>query len=159
PDGAPPGDALAALVRAALVALGEVDGVPWVWPADAPPDADGARAAAPRVVRFLAPFDPLVWDRARVEQLWGWAYRFEAYTPAPKRLYGYYALPVLWGDRLVGWANVAVRGGALDVQLGFRDGRPRDRAFARALDAEVARMTRFLGAGADSDDPDTSDDD
>ena len=55
---------------------------------------------APRQVRFLAPFDPVVWDRARFEHLWGWAYRFEAYTPVKKRVRGYYAMPMLWGDQI-----------------------------------------------------------
>ena len=147
------GAAIAELLRAGALERGTLDGVRWVWPAGA---LSAERAEAPRVVRFLAPFDPLVWDRARVEQLWGWAYRFEAYTPAAKRQYGYYALPVLWADRLVGWANVAVRAGTIDVGLGFVDARPRDRAFDRALDAEVARMERFLGvraAAASSDSP------
>ena len=58
-------------------------------------------------VRLLAPFDPVVWDRRRFEILWGWAYRFEAYTPVPKRKLGYYALPLLWRDRVIGWANVS----------------------------------------------------
>lgn len=49
-------------------------------------------------VRLLAPFDPLVWDRRRFELLWGWPYRFEAYTPPAKRKLGYYALPLLWRD-------------------------------------------------------------
>jgi uncharacterized protein len=58
-----------------------------------------SRAANPlEVVRFLAPFDPLVWDRRRFEHLWGWAYRFEAYTPKAKRVRGYYAT-VSWAGR------------------------------------------------------------
>ena len=48
------------------------------------------------------PFDPVVHDRTRFELLWGWTYRFEAYTPAPKRKRGYYALPLLWRDRAIG---------------------------------------------------------
>jgi uncharacterized protein YcaQ len=139
------GVAIAALLRAGALERGAVDGVAWVWPAGALPDA---RVEAPRVVRFLAPFDPLVWDRPRVEQLWGWAYRFEAYTPPAKRQFGYYALPIAWGDRLVGWANVAVRGDVLDVEPGYIAGRPRDAAFTRAFDAEVARMQRFLQVDA-----------
>jgi hypothetical protein len=144
------GGAVAELLRAGALERGAVDGVRWVWPAGALADR---RAEAPRVVRLLAPFDPLVWDRARVEQLWGWAYRFEAYTPAARRQYGYYALPVLWADRLVGWANVAAPGGTLDAALGFVGGRPRGRAFGRALDAELARVARFLGVRADSTSP------
>jgi hypothetical protein len=57
----------------------------------------------------LAPFDPIVWDRRRFELLWGWAYRFEAYTPIVKRKLGYYALPLLFRDQVTGWANVSVR--------------------------------------------------
>ena len=64
-------------------------------------------------VRLLAPFDPVVWDRRRFELFWGWAYRFEAYTPAPKRVRGYYALPLLWRDRVIGWGNLAVDSGRL----------------------------------------------
>ena len=69
------------------------------------------RRAARRqdTVRLLTPFDPVVWDRARFELLWGWVYRFEAYTPAPKRKLGYYALPLLWRDRVIGWGNLSVK--------------------------------------------------
>jgi uncharacterized protein YcaQ len=97
-------------------------------------------------VRLLAPFDPLVWDRARFELLWGWAYRFEAYTPKAKRKLGYYALPMLWRDEVIGWANASVTGSALTVETGYVRGRaPRERAFRAALEAEVTRMKAFLG--------------
>ena len=75
-------------------------------------------------VRLLAPFDPIVWDRRRFELLWGWPYRFEAYTPAAKRRFGYYALPLLWRDRVIGWGNVTVQDGAMHVDLGFVAGAP-----------------------------------
>ena len=65
-----------------------------------------ARRARLERVRFLAPFDPVVWDRRRFELFWGWAYRFEAYTPVRKRKLGYYALPLLWRDEVLGWANL-----------------------------------------------------
>ena len=100
---------------------------------------------APDAVRLLAPFDPVVWDRRRFELFWGWAYRFEAYTPEAKRKLGYYALPLLWRDRVIGWANVTAADGALEARVGYVSGRrPRERAFAAALDAELTAMREFL---------------
>jgi uncharacterized protein YcaQ len=96
-------------------------------------------------VRLLAPFDPVVWDRARFELLWGWEYRFEAYTPAPKRKLGYYALPLLWRDRVIGWANLSVKNGQLNTEIGYVGPPPRDRFFKRELEAELERMRLFLG--------------
>ena len=83
-------------------------------------------------MRLLAPFDPLVWDRRRFELLWGWAYRFEAYTPAPKRKLGYYALPLLWRDRVIGWANLAVERGRLRPTFGHVDRAPTERPAVQA---------------------------
>ena len=128
-----------------------VEGVDWYWPAEESP----RRAAMPETVRLLAPFDPVVHDRGRFELLWGWIYRFEAYTPAPKRKVGYYALPLLWRDRVVGWGNLAVvpkrNSGTrrLTCELGYVAGQPpRDGAFKRELAAELERMRVFLGANA-----------
>jgi uncharacterized protein YcaQ len=139
------GQLRAALQRATRrLAHGRIGGVEWYWPADEDPSA----AAPAEAVRLLAPFDPAVWDRRRFELLWGWAYRFEAYTPVARRTRGYYALPLLWRDRIVGWGNVAVTNGAARADLGFVAGRrPRDRAFARELDAELERLRVFLGTG------------
>jgi len=97
------------------------------------------------VVRFLAPFDPVVHDRDRFELLWGWTYRFEAYTPAVKRKLGYYAMPLLWRDRVIGWANLSVKNGALTPNLGYLNSPPPDRAFKRELEEEIDRMQVFLG--------------
>ena len=93
---------------------------------------------------MLAPFDPVVRDRARFELLWGWEYRFEAYTPAPKRKLGYYAMPLLWRDQVIGWSNLSVKGGALKSEFGYVRSQPRDRVFKRELEAELDRMRAFL---------------
>ncbi len=68
------------------------------------PPSDGAvkPVEAPPGCSFLAPLDPLMWDRGILEPLYGFDYRWEVYTPAAKRRWGYYVLPILFGDRLVG---------------------------------------------------------
>ncbi len=134
----------AALARArARLAHAPVEGVTWYWP----PLESPAEVDSPDAVRLLAPFDPVVWDRRRFEVLWGWAYRFEAYTPEVKRKLGYYALPVLWRDRVIGWANVSAAGGVVQARFGYATGRPpRDRGYATALEAEVEAMRAFLVA-------------
>jgi uncharacterized protein YcaQ len=119
-----------------------IDGVDWTWPADEDPLA--YRRAADDRLCLLAPFDPVVCDRRRFEAFWGWPYRFEAYVPAAKRKHGYYALPLLWRDAVIGWANLSVRQGKLVSELGFATKRPRERAFGVALDAELDAMRRFL---------------
>ena len=102
-------------------------------------------------VRLLAPFDPIVWDRRRFELLWGWPYRFEAYTPVAKRKLGYYALPLLWRDRVVGWGNLSVVDDALTANFGYADAQPpRERAFKKALDHELTNLRAFLGLDSTS---------
>ena len=136
------GDLKAAIQRARKrLAHARVNDVDWYWPAD----ELVTTASAADTVRLLAPFDPLVWDRRRFELLWGWAYRFEAYTPVPKRKLGYYALPLLWRDRVIGWGNLSVKDEALQCELGYVASRPPgDAAFARELEAELHRMRVFL---------------
>jgi uncharacterized protein YcaQ len=139
------GERKAALERArARLARARIDGVDWFWPAGERPLS--ARHAPADRVRLLAPFDPVVWDRRRFELFWGWAYRFEAYTPAPKRKLGYYALPLLWRDRVIGWSNLSVKDDRLVCELGYVAGRPpAERAFGSALEQELAAMRGFLG--------------
>ncbi|MDP3521934.1 MAG: crosslink repair DNA glycosylase YcaQ family protein [Hydrogenophaga sp.] len=133
-----------AVVKSAASRYGHarVDGVDWFWPADENPASRRHRPEP--TVRLLAPFDPVVWDRRRFELLWGWAYRFEAYVPAPQRTMGHYALPVLWGEQMVGWANLRLERGQLRHELGFVNGRPSDMAFGPALQAALAAFERFL---------------
>ena len=118
-----------------------VNGADWYWPAD----WKVPRSEPDDTVRLLAPFDPVVWDRWRFERLWGWTYRFEAYTPPEKRIRGYYAQPLLWRDRAIGWGNLSVNGGSLKTDFGYVESAPRDREFARALKGEVDRVKAFLG--------------
>jgi uncharacterized protein YcaQ len=120
----------------------KLDGIDWYWPESSGDDSGyepGDR------VRLLAPFDPLTRDRRRFALFWGWEYRFEAYTPAPKRKLGYYALPLLWRDAVIGWANVSVKDGVLACMPGYVSGKPpRDRNFAPAFEAELEDFRRFL---------------
>ena len=135
------GEALKRL-RARLTSA-EVEGTLYYWPADENPQSKAHRVE--ERVWLLAPFDPVVWDRIRFQRFWGWEYRFEAYTPAAKRLRGHYALPLLWHEHVIGWANLKVHEGRLVPELGFVNGRPRSAAFRRALDEELGRMSEFLG--------------
>jgi uncharacterized protein YcaQ len=133
-------------LRAARSSLAHatVDGVDWYWPAAEDPRATAEEGRVDRV-RLLAPFDPVVWDRRRFELFWGWAYRFEAYTPVRQRKLGYYALPLLWRDRVIGWGNLAVHEAGLATDVQYVAGRaPRDRAFAGELAAEIERVRAFL---------------
>jgi uncharacterized protein len=120
-----------------------VDGITWHWPVGENPASK--RWRNDDAVHLLAPFDPVVWDRKRFELFWGWAYRFEAYTPPAKRVRGYYALPLLWREQVIGWANVSRQEDCMAVELGYIQGQaPRDAVYKRALEEELARMARFL---------------
>jgi uncharacterized protein YcaQ len=119
----------------------EADGVTYLLPAD-----EVVESEPPDGVRLLAPFDPVVWDRRRFAHFWGWEYRFEAYTPPARRKFGYYALPLLWRDEAIGWANAHLNRGTLHVAAGFVRPRPRAREFRRALESEVESLAHSLGA-------------
>jgi uncharacterized protein len=118
-----------------------VDQLRYVWPAGL-----AFRNHSVSKVRFLAPFDPVVWDRRRFEHFWGWAYRFEAYTPVAKRKLGYYAMPLLWGEEVVGWVNLSYRMKRLTLQTGYIKKKPAGSAFKNAFDEEVERFRSFLQA-------------
>jgi uncharacterized protein YcaQ len=84
----------------------------------------------------------VVRDRRRFGQAWGWEYRFEAYTPVAKRVLGYYAMPLLWRDQVIGWATC--QGPGSPVEVGYATSPPRSRAYEQALSAEESRLQRFL---------------
>ena len=118
-----------------------VDGLEYVFP-----PSQKRHDSHEQGVRFLAPFDPLVWDRRRFEHLWGWEYRFEAYTPPARRQRGYYAMPMLWNDDIIGWANATVRDGKFSVDVGFAKTHSDRNSFRYELKAECERMASFLGS-------------
>ena len=133
--------ALARMLAGRTVRRVAAGGTNFVLPADEVLDTDSDDRVA-----LLAPFDPVVWDRLRFECFWGWDYRFEAYTPPAKRRFGYYALPLLWRDDVIGWANAVNVDGTLQVSVGFAKARPRGAAFRRALEAEAAALASAIGA-------------
>ncbi len=123
-------------------AHGQVDGLLWFWPQGENPGA--VRHEVDDRLRFLSPFDPVVWDRRRFQLFWNWEYKLEAYVPAHKRRMGHYAMPMLWGEQMLGWANLKVVDGRLQHELGFAGERPRGSAFRRALDEALQQMQEFL---------------
>ena len=120
-----------------------VDGVTYVLPAD-----EKLSVYVRDTVRVLAPFDPLIRDRSRFEHFWGWTYRFEAYIPKTKRVRGYYAMPLLWRDVVLGWVNASVKDSKLLVEIGFEGARPRSDIFKNELEKELSRLAVFLGLDA-----------
>ena len=99
---------------------------------------------------LLSPFDNLLCDRARTEELFGFSHRLEIYTPKAKRRWGYFVLPILHGDRLIGRADLQMdrRGGRLVAPAIHReDGAPRGKGIARAIRRELERLATWQGAG------------
>ncbi len=100
---------------------------------------------APRL-EFLAPLDPMLWDRKLVEAVWDYQYTWEIYTPASKRKYGYYVLPMLYGTELIGRieASADPKCGRLTVRnIWYEPGVRQTAKLARAIDASVRRLARF----------------
>ena len=101
-------------------------------------------------VEFLAPLDPMLWDRKLIEALFGFQYSWEIYTPASRRKYGYYVLPVLYGDRLVGRIEPKAdrKTNTLTVQnIWFEPGIRRTKTLSAMIDKAVCRLARFNGCG------------
>jgi uncharacterized protein YcaQ len=134
------------LRRSGELASRVAGGLTYLWPANL---NEATELEEQGRVRFLAPFDPVVWDRRRFEHLWGWPYRFEAYTPIAKRRFGYYALPLFWRDEAIGWVNCLPDGrGAFQVVPGFIEREPREPEFRSAFEEEVERLHVLAGRDA-----------
>jgi uncharacterized protein len=115
--------------------------------------ADPAALATPPRGRhrttLLSPFDSLIWDRPRTERIFGFTHRLEAYVPRPKRIYGYFAMPVLSGGRLLGRVDPAREGGTLVARHAAFEGPP-----ARARKAVPAVADALVEAAGWVDCPD-----
>lgn len=135
--------ALAALVAAGDLEPVEVDG--WAAPAYLRPGQVVPRSD--RGTALLCPFDPLIFFRPRVERLFGFHYRIEIYTPAPKRRYGYYVWPFLLDGRLVGRVDLKADRGrdALHVVGAFAEDAVDREHVATALAVELKTTAEWLG--------------
>ena len=138
--------ALAALVEAREIVRIRVEGLPEL-DYFALPDAleSSAHSIASRA-HILSPFDSLVIQRKRLQTLFAFDYQIECYVPAPKRKYGYFCLPILFGEKLVGRVDLKAdrRSKTLLVQaLHLEPGAPKGESFRDAIQAELKRFASF----------------
>jgi uncharacterized protein YcaQ len=134
--------AIAELADAGELLPAEVAG----WGAAAWLDPHAHRPRWIRARALLSPFDSLVWERPRVERIFGFRYRLEIYTPAPKRVHGYYVLPFLLGDQLVARVDLKAdrQAGVLRVQAAHGEEGIDRPLVAAALADELRLMADWL---------------
>jgi uncharacterized protein YcaQ len=135
---------IAELVAAGALHPAAVEG--WDQPAYLDPEAARPRRVAVGGV-LLSPFDSLIWERPRTERLFGFHFRIELYTPAAKRQHGYYVLPFLLGDQLVGRVDLKADRAASTLIVHAAYGEPGidSGATAAALAEELRRLAEWLG--------------
>ena len=99
-------------------------------------------------LEFLAPLDPMLWDRNLIQAIWDYQYSWEIYTPADKRKYGYYVLPIVYGDRFIGRIEPKAdrKAKVLTVQnVWLEPGIRRTKKLSGKIDSAVQRLARFNG--------------
>jgi len=146
----------AELVERGLLAPAEVEGVKGLryFPSEErhlwEGSADGHAIGDPSVA-FVAPLDPLLWDRRSLREVWGFDYIWEVYVPEPKRRWGYYVLPILFGDRIVGRFEPRLDRAAKTLRVlgvwwesGFSP--RREEGFVPAMRAALHAYNAFVGA-------------
>ena len=131
------------VVDSGLLAEVAVEG--WTEPAYMHPGARLPRSVD--ALSVLSPFDPIVWNRDRAARLWNFDYRIEIYVPAAKRVYGYYVLPVLDGERLAARLDVKTdrAGGALQVLGAFAEPDVDHGGLVERLQPHLQDLARFVG--------------
>jgi len=137
-------------ILAELVAAGELEQVEvagWPQPAYMHPEAK-----LPRWVKasaLLSPFDPVVWERDRAERLFGFFYRIEIYVPEPDRIYGYYVLPFLMDEHLVGRFDLKSdrKNGVLLVKGSYHEESADPAEVAERVAPELVGLSEWLGLG------------
>ena len=118
----------------------------------------GEADCRPRL-EFLAPLDPMLWDRKLIEAVWGYQYSWEIYTPAVKRKYGYYVLPVLYGRELIGRIEAVAdrRRMQLEVRnIWYEPGVRQTKKLDRAMEAAIQRLARLNDCGTEKRDGEQS---
>ena len=99
-----------------------------------------------RRLEFLAPLDPMLWDRKLVEAIWDYQYSWEIYTPAEKRKFGYYVLPVLYGEKMAGRIEAAADRKAETLvikNIWYEPGIRQTKKLNTAVDAAIGRLAKF----------------
>ena len=105
-------------------------------------------------LEFLAPLDPMLWDRPLIEALWDYRYSWEIYTPASKRKYGYYVLPMLWGDRFIGRVEPKIDKAAQTLAVGriwLEPGIRETKKLSGMIDRAGERLAVFNGCSRSSE--------
>ena len=101
-----------------------------------------------RRLEFLAPLDPMLWDRKLIEAIWDYHYSWEIYTPAEKRKFGYYVMPMVYGENMVGRIEAAAdrKSETLTINnIWYEAGVSQTKRLNAAVDAAVRRLAKFNG--------------